>query len=927
MIEKGERIVFFLGIIQSFILKRGWRLKLAKTYPVEQSLFVHSINELGAVRTYLESYSHPFTESEVVKLYIASITHDCEKETDKWQEKVRLGETPPHHTNPEYAKKFVSELLEFLNRNNVKIDLDQEDINDIISSQPLHMKAAAKSPRIVFDEMTRKHKSERWSEIAHLIDLFDDIVSLESVESSIELLNRDEYSMVNERLEFEYHKIGNVRGVLTSLLHKACEKAYERHGFTPFIYYVDGSLYFRIRRNTQNTKITVDDIKASLENVINDFIHSIEEDSKVVIENPQTKLFRGREFFDKQLIEKYFFTVQRKYRPKVDRSKLKTLVIRNFDSLEIAKENLDLQEIKDSEVVDSIMQNIDSYSDKFPEFVNEFQEIYNISVSKSQQYFFQLFKEIIEEVNIDESVMADIEKEYNAFFGNGAYKLLKSLTNDPNKNFNRFIKPYWEKEIPISGNTIKVKHIDVKKQSAILLEVLANILKKNIDKCSRLPKNDFVNEIVELLTSDLIYPYAIDVKTIANYAEEQLAATGESKMKLFNKSEGERLCPVCYKLMPNANPITAAFLSHEKGVAKVFNNQSVGASGFGGSVNICRLCYAELLLRRVILGRVPSDLVILFPSLNFAKVQGSDILVMMKEIQNKLGQFFSFNNPDLNVRPQLNNIREITTSILEKSVEEISAELNPDKFIESFKIEISDETRKNDLNKLKDKIKDFWDSVEDFNKEFGTTYTTFKEIGNDIFENKCMIPETERNQIIEEAGVNPIRYSLVCETPNFIMISLPLTFKYNEDEAEINILLKRILFACYMYLLSDCAVMVISGKEIIHIPQTRKMVYIQPSATLKQVIKEDWISLFDLEKWMNAISAAVKLAYEGGYSSRSGIFEVLIQPTAGHILSRITSQKTRSGAPRRADVRLISILDKLQDTGVLKNEAIVDTKI
>jgi len=192
---------------------------------------------------------------------------------------------------------------------------------------------------------------------------------------------------------------------------------------------------------------------------------------------------------------------------------------------------------------------------------------------------------------------------------------------------------------------------------------------------------------------------------------------------------------------------------------------------------------------------------------------------------------------------------------------------------------------------------------------------------------KCPIPELARNDIIVMANVNATHYSIIYETPNFIVISLSFTFKYDDDEAEVNIILKRLLFAFYMFLLTDCAVMIIPGKEVIHIPETRKMVYVQPNSTLKQVIKEDWVSILDIEKWIIAISAAVKLAKEGNYSNRSGIFEVLIQPTAGHILGRITSQKTQSGSPKRADSRLINMVDKLLTTGVLKNETIINIKI
>jgi hypothetical protein len=71
---------------------------------------------------------------------------------------------------------------------------------------------------------------------------------------------------------------------------------------------------------------------------------------------------------------------------------------------------------------------------------------------------------------------------------------------------------------------------------------------------------------------------------------------------------------------------------------------------------------------------------------------------------------------------------------------------------------------------------------------------------------------------------------------------------------------------------------------------------------------------------MVAISAAVKLAK--GYSDRSGIFEVLSQPTVGHILSRIVNQNVPFNRGK-----LINTLDKLRQAEVLKYETIATTKI
>jgi len=939
--------------LQEFILKRGWRLKIAKKTPIEQSLFIHAINELGAIQNYLETCPHPFNKLEIVKLYIASITHDCEKETEEWQGKIRVGEKPPHHANPEYARKFVNELIDFLKREKVEADFDQDDINDVISAQALHMSVAAKNPRVVFDELIRKHKTERWSEIAHLVDLFDDIVSLESVESSVELLNRNEYKMLNERLEFKYHKISNVRGILTSLLHRACEQVYEKHGFTPFLYFFDGTLYFRKKKNTFNERIGVDEIKESLMLTIDEFISRISPENEIsaVIGRPQTKMLLIPELLRKESIDRYFVGIRRKYKNtrKPDRNKLRDVIEHHFGSIKNAKKNLNLENIKDVEIIDAVISNLKDLYDKYPDFCKEYQLVLDASSSRPQQYMFQFFKEIVHETLKDEEeFQREVKSEYDSVFGNDSYEVLKSKsTTMPytvfdrrgNKqfprDFERYVKPYREREIRINEELTTIKYLSLDAQEELLARNFSNILRNNLDKCKKLPKDLFFNKITGMLiSSDLGYPLPLyaDIsknagKEIITLAKREVSSIGESKEKLFNETSGGRLCPLCHELMSSSNSLRADLLSDEIGVAKVFNNQAVGTCRFQSSVNVCLLCYAELLMRRVVLGKTPSDLLVLFPSLNFAKMQGSKVLERMKEIEDKLGRFFSYHNPNLNERVRLNDVREISSQILEKKAEEISAELSPDKFIESFRFEIGKEGKKSDLNRIETLLKDEWDSVGAFNKEFSANYETFQEVAEDIFEKRCQIPESERNYIIETANVNAIRYSFIYETPNFIVISLPFTFKYNEDEAEANITLKRLLFAFYMFLLTDCAVMIIPGKEVLHIPRTRKMVYVLPNSTLKQVMKEDWISLFDIEKWMIAVSAAVKLADEGRYSDRSGIFEVLIQPTAGHILSRIASQKTLSGSPKRADSRLINILDKLLMTGVLKNETIVNTKI
>jgi hypothetical protein len=373
--------------------------------------------------------------------------------------------------------------------------------------------------------------------------------------------------------------------------------------------------------------------------------------------------------------------------------------------------------------------------------------------------------------------------------------------------------------------------------------------------------------------------------------------------------------------MPESNLIRAALLSDEKGVAKGFNNKATGGISLQDSVNVCILCYSELLLRRISLGKTPSDLIVLFPSLNFQRFQGLSLMQKIQEIRNKLEQYYSYHNPNLNERIRFTDVRNITTQILQKEAYKISVELSPDRFIEAFKFESGENTKKKDIEKIEGYLDENWDSVENFNAEFALNYDSLKKVAEDILNRKCPIPIHEANSVIEGAGINAVQYSFVFETPNFMIISLPVSFKFNDDEADVNILLKRLLFASYLFLLTDSAVMVIPAKEVIYIPQSKKTIYIQPNATLKQVIKDNWISLTNIEMWAKAISAAVKLAYEGDYSDRSGIFEVLTESTTGHILSRINSKK------KRITSKHIGYLETLIKTEVLKNERATITQV
>ena len=68
---------------------RGWRQKLAKARPHEQSLFEHSLIELDVLLELLPILASPrhcsLSEAEEIILVVAVLVHDAGKETDAWQ--------------------------------------------------------------------------------------------------------------------------------------------------------------------------------------------------------------------------------------------------------------------------------------------------------------------------------------------------------------------------------------------------------------------------------------------------------------------------------------------------------------------------------------------------------------------------------------------------------------------------------------------------------------------------------------------------------------------------------------------------------------------------------------------------------------------------------------------------------------------------
>jgi CRISPR/Cas system-associated endonuclease Cas3-HD len=104
----------------AWMIERGWKQKLAKSHPIQQSLFEHSLIELDVLLELLPILSatrhYGLSDEEQQIMLVAVLIHDAGKESDAWQEYIRepLAGRWVSHINPEISRGVALEVCSTL---------------------------------------------------------------------------------------------------------------------------------------------------------------------------------------------------------------------------------------------------------------------------------------------------------------------------------------------------------------------------------------------------------------------------------------------------------------------------------------------------------------------------------------------------------------------------------------------------------------------------------------------------------------------------------------------------------------------------------------------------------------------------------------------------------------------------------------------
>ncbi len=880
-------------VIVNKMLERGWRNKLAKKGENEQSLLEHSLNVLDVVITLIDQKLVNFTEREQQILVLAATCHDIGKETDEWQDYIIKGGKWVSHTRPDLAETMIDEIAG---------ELDWEISSEALAAVKLHM-TNERTTGATVTELFTEHKNNQWKILCDLIDAIDNFVSIR------ELLNAKYYwenSVLRRCAQIDYHS-ARVRGISTTLLHKAAMEAYFHNGWFPVLFFPEGTLY--ITKLSNEKRVNKNDIESILkENFKELFKRKKENFPKLLVGGILQTFFPKPELFDLQDLRSCLWeaTKRAKAKEKVDEKN----VYKYYNMKRLLDETGDYKIAKLGDVKDLI-----KIKDKLPE------EYKNLVRDKKEQFSQEeinflsnrmgraqpeiavqkYFTKVIDPRNdlVKEHELKYFKQAYEEIFGENTFDMLMSTsTLMPANDVVLGIDHFWNQPGCKFGVEVsKIELLPAKKRQRILIDTLVEIAEQGFRQIEKKPSIDhFIEKISHNFMNDIYYPGSADAD-IKELTRQQINSYTHAKRNLCVEKKGDHICPVCNSRFKKGVSAIADILDKPGS----FNNRAFAYDRIE-NIMICQNCYYERLLQQIVLGGRPKETICIFPQMNISFYGGQIIeekvlgfQIKMKEIE---GGAIESPNSVINLRWHDKIARNVVNNDL--------GMMSTDEFCELFKYQMPDETQKKCFKKMVTSLAEEFDgNIEEVNQLYGKQYASWDELAQEVQERPGNFDQIVHEICVQAYNSYP-QLEVVFQTPNVIMIPT-----YNpvindsgaigeKDEADSKKVLKQILISLMFFKYLDMSVAILEDKENfgLIVNSVAGAVYIPPNAIVRTLFSNkvgistgnkaaSWISRTDVDKWLNGLIAANQLTYRLDYPQKNNLYTILTAEHVGKLLRRI----------------------------------------
>ena len=861
-----------------FMLNRDWKKKIAKRRSFEQSLFDHTVIEIDALITLLpllqHTFSPPLTESEKQVLLTSVLAHDVGKELDEWQEYVMGRRDFLSDVNQELTEEVVPELASQFGFNNVE---------EMLSSVLLHMRYERTPANVTSRLLFGQHTNPRWKTLADIVDAVDNLCSAKGLFAGLQCVA--EKTCISNHLHTAYHLV-QMRGVSTTLLHRAAIDAFTECGWNPLLHYNNGTIYVASSA-TQLREPSVDEIQVQMAERLREAMPS--EMAKLIVGSPLQSMMPKVDLFDYRDLKACLTVAARcvnrtTFRSKPESARRKTVA----DYLKLKGADSPIDENKLALETD------------------------RIGVAQPEMCIFKFFKTALANSLLGKQVTPEAEEiyvdfaeggskrkapkvnpqsvaqaEYDAVFGERAYADLQSTsTLMPARDMARTIDRFWHLEGSQFGlDASKIEYLDDTKREEILIDTLIDIADKvyTAIPAENRPTRATPEDIAQCFMPDLIHPSPkLDLDELI---AQQMQAYGETKANA-RKDKGLHLCPICNGQFDGGTKAKADFVGNPEG----HTNRGI-SHGRAGQIVICDTCKYERFLQQLLLGSQVTDLLVLFPRMNIGHSSGEVFRQKAIQIWDKA----SIRMTEANPNPDLHISFGLTYNLAQKLSDYDVYRLTSDEIVEVITYESSADTKKRNRRDLEKELKTAYGMdelhLDEINELWDTDFTTIEAAVQALIDGK--VRDEEARDIRTKAFRLNRQFYIACQTPHMILV--PLTNPVSiGNESDTNAGLRELYLTLILGLSLDCSVAVVKAGEPITFEGGEGVARVPPTPALREIVGAEWISVEVAEGWLNAIGAIALLANATAFPERSNLYQILKSPTLGHVLRRI-EQKSENG--------------------------------
>lgn len=871
-----------------WMIARGWKRITAKRGGFNQSLFEHTSYELDALFTLwpILAQSWQLSETDLVSLVIGTVAHDVGKETPEWQayvlaEQGKVGYVP--HVVDDLTRAAVDKLFKELGL--------QGSTDDAKAFVRYHMQATKTADSLLFDVINRGDKSDRWMTLSKIVDQIDNVCSAKGLLAAIQALEKPP---LGKHLQTAYHLV-QIRGVSTTLLHKAAIEAYEVAGWSPLLHYSNGSFYVASSA-TEVAEPTLGGIEAQLAALVETAMGK-EFANAVVTTDFRASAIGMTPLFDYREIREYLAKAagrvtggENRFAKRIESPSSRSGVENTIGSYLGFRTGETISSVDETTLIRESQRISRAYPEmcifKFFKAAVDLELIGDVVTVDVQIQYAPLLPLPEKGKKVcDVTPQAVAQVEYDKVFGKGSFESLqKTSTLQPAKDMAFSVDYYWACPGQDFGLETKIVEFapDARRVPA-LVDALTSIA-QTVYACvppENRPNRSSPTEIARHFLLDLLHPAANE--DLAAVVNEQLAVYENSKAAAKNPGGKEHMCPICNTSFGAGEAAKAAYLDKPES----HTNRAV-SHGSPGYIVICPACKYERFIQQLLLGGKPAEMLVLLPRMNIGQGSGAALVQKARELLNRAMMLMTGDTEDPNEHVSLALTQMIARKLADQDVFRVSAQ----GLLDLFTYQASDDTRKKARKTLEDALREeFGDTVDDLNTSWDTDFPDWNSAVDALMAGR--VTESTALKIRAEAYKLKATLRIVCQTPHLILIPLSYPMAVGKD-AEVNKAIRELFTMLILGLALDCSVAVLNSGENITFEGGEGVALVPRVPALRGLVGSEWVSLDRAESWLKAIGAASLLSQATGLPERSNLYQILSAPTPGHILRRI-EQNSESG--------------------------------